>query len=117
MSVTNELIAFIYFSISGMICGFIFDLFRAKRKIFTTSNWLVYIEDLSFWLIVGAIALYTSYISSNGQVRVYMLIAMLMGMIIYFLTFSKLFYKVITNLCRYIKRLRDVLFRDKKTLI
>lgn len=109
MSVTNELIAFLYFAISGMISGCIFDLFRCKRKNFTTRNFFVYIEDLVFWFIIGAIALYTSYFASNGQVRVYMLISMLFGAIIYFLTFSKFFYKVFETVCRYIKRLIRVI--------
>lgn len=108
MGVTNELIAFIYFSIAGIISGCIFDVFRCKRKSFKTSNIVVYIEDLLFWIIIGGIALYTSYIACNGQVRVFMLISMVLGSIIYFLTFSKICYKVFENICRYIKRLLEV---------
>ena len=108
MSVTSELIAFVYFAVSGMISGCIFDLFRCKRKNFNTKNFVVYIEDMFFWIIIGGLALYTSYIACNGYIRVYMLISMLLGSIIYFLTFSKLFYKVFELLCRYIKRLLEV---------
>jgi len=117
LGVTNELIAFIYFAISGMISGCIFDLFRCKRKNFNTKNFVVYMEDMFFWIIIGGLALYTSYIACNGQIRVYMLISMLLGSIIYFLTFSKLFYKVFELLCRYIKRLLEVfakIFRGGK---
>lgn len=117
MGVTNELIAFIYFAISGMISGCIFDLFRCKRRNFNTKNFVVYMEDMFFWIIIGGLALYTSYIACNGQIRVYMLISMLLGSIIYFLTFSKLFYKVFELLCRYIKRLLEVfakIFRGGK---
>ncbi len=111
MGVTNELIAFLYFAVAGMISGCIFDLFRCKRKNFKTSNVFVYIEDLLFWIIIGGIALYTSYIAANGQVRVYMLISMLLGAMIYFLTFSKICYKVFETLCRYIKRLLEVFLK------
>ena len=111
MGVTNELIAFAYFAISGMISGCIFDLFRCKRKNFATSNIVVYIEDLLFWMIIGGVAIYTSYIACNGNVRVYMLISMFLGAIIYFLIFSKICYKVFENLCRYIKRLLEVFLK------
>ena len=111
MGVNNELMAFFYFTISGVISGFVFDLFRCKRKNFTTSNWLVYIEDLLFWMIIGGIALYTSYVACNGQIRVFMLISMLLGAMIYFLTFSKICYKVFETLCRYIKRLIEVFLK------
>jgi len=89
----------------------VFDMFRCKRKCFETPNWLVYIEDLLFWIIIGGIALYTSYIASNGQVRVFMLISMLLGSMIYFLTFSKICYKVFETMCRYIKRLIEVFLK------
>ena len=89
MGVNNELIAFVYFAIAGLISGCIFDLFRCKRKCFETANWVVYIEDLLFWIIIGGIALYTSHVACNGQVRAFMLISMLLGAMIYFLTFSK----------------------------
>lgn len=111
MSVTSELIAFLYFAVAGMISGCIFDLFRCKRKNFNTKNIVVSIEDMLFWTIIGAIALYTSYIASNGQVRIYMLISMLLGALIYFLTFSKIFYKVFEFLCRYIKRLLEMVLK------
>ncbi|MBE5812133.1 MAG: hypothetical protein E7314_00570 [Clostridiales bacterium] len=111
MGVNNELIAFVYFAISGIISGLVFDMFRCKRKCFETPNWLVYIEDLLFWIIIGGIALYTSYIASNGQVRVFMLISMLLGSMIYFLTFSKICYKVFETMCRYIKRLIEVFLK------
>jgi spore cortex biosynthesis protein YabQ len=117
LGVTDELIAFIYFAISGMISGCIFDLFRCKRKNFKTKNFVVYMEDMFFWIIIGGLALYTSYVACNGQIRVYMLISMLLGSIIYFLTFSKLCYKVFELLCRYIKRLLEVfakMFRGGK---
>ena len=111
MGVNNELMAFIYFAVAGLISGCIFDLFRCKRKCFDTPNWLVYIEDLLFWIIIGGIALCTSYIACNGHVRMFMLISMLLGSIIYFLTFSKICYKVFKTLCRYIKRLIEVFLK------
>lgn len=111
MSVTSELIAFLYFAIAGMISGCVFDLFRCKRRNFNTPNIVVCIEDMLFWFIIGVIALYTSYIASNGQVRIYMLISMVLGALIYFLTFSKLFYKVFEFLCRYIKRLLEMVLK------
>ena len=111
MGVTNELVAFLYFAVSGIISGCIFDFFRCKRKCFDTSNVVVYFEDILFWIIIGGIALYTAYISTNGQVRAFMLISMLLGSIIYFLVFSKICYKVFETLCRYIKRLLEVFLK------
>ena len=77
MNVSSEVITFFAFIVSGMLGGVAFDLFRAIRKNFETSNVVVYIEDFIFWILLGAISLMTSYFVSDGQIRVYMLISML----------------------------------------
>lgn len=105
MNVTNEVITFFAFILSGMIGGVAFDLFRAIRKNFQTSNFVVYIEDFIFWILLGVISLMTAYFVNDGQIRVYMLISMLMGAIIYFFSIGKLIYKVFDFICRYISSL------------
>jgi len=102
MNITDEVIIFFSFIISGMLGGMIFDLFRAIRKNFETSNLVVYIEDFIFWILLGVIALLTSYLVSDGQIRVYMLMAMVIGSIIYFFSIGKLSYKVFDFICRYL---------------
>ena len=102
MNITNEVIVFFAFIVAGMLGGVVFDCFRAIRKNFETSNWLVYVQDFIFWILLGVISLATSYLVSDGQIRVYMLISMLMGAIIYFFSFGKLIYKVFDFICRYL---------------
>lgn len=102
MNISNEVIGFFAFIISGMLGGGVFDLFRALRKNFETSNILVYIEDFVFWILLGGISLVTSYLVSDGEIRVYMLISMLMGAIIYFFSIGKIIYKVFDFICRYL---------------
>ena len=102
MNVSSEVITFFAFIVSGMLGGVAFDLFRAIRKNFETSNVVVYIEDFIFWILLGAISLMTSYFVSDGQIRVYMLISMVMGAIIYFFSIGKLIYKVFDFICRYL---------------
>ena len=75
MNLTNEVIIFFAFIISGMIGGCFFDLFRAIRRNFETNNIMVYIEDFLFWIILGGVSLFTSYLVSDGQIRVYMLVS------------------------------------------
>jgi len=109
MNITNEVIVFFAFIVAGMAGGLLFDLFRAVRKNFETSDWLVYIEDFIFWIFLGVIALITSYLVSDGQIRVYMLISMVMGAIIYFFSIGKLIYKVFDLICRYLSSIISVI--------
>ncbi len=102
MTLTNQAIIFFAFIIAGCVGGIFFDFFRAFRKNIKTIDFVVYVEDFIFWLLLGFIALFTAYLVSDGQIRIYMLFSMLFGGILYFLIFSNYFYKVFSLFFRYI---------------
>ncbi len=103
MSVENQVVIFLSFVIAGMLGGICFDFFRALRKNFDTIDLVVYIEDFIFWFLLLLVTLVTAYIVSDGEIRVYMLFSMVLGGVIYFLIFSKIFYKVFSLFFRYIE--------------
>lgn len=118
MNITQELIIFFNFLISGAVGGMFFDFLRAIRKNTKTNNVIIYIEDFLFWVIIGGITLFTAYLSSEGKIRVYMLIAMLLGAVIYFFSLSKFAYKLFNSICRYllelIRKIAMVLSKEGK---
>lgn len=87
----NQLYTLFIFIISGSIIGILFDLFRILRKSFKTPDIITYIEDISFWIITGLFLLYIIFKYSFGEIRIYMFISLIIGLIIYFLTISKYF--------------------------
>lgn len=62
-----------HFLIAGVEISFIFDVFRAKRKVIKTSDMVTYMEDVIYWIIVGYIFLYTISKYTNGEIRSYMI--------------------------------------------
>ena len=56
--VENQAYLFLIFSITGILIGALFDIFRALRKSFKTSNIITYIEDIVFWLLTGTLIIY-----------------------------------------------------------
>lgn len=86
---------FFLFTLNGLIIGLLFDLFRISRRVFKTNNIITYIEDVIFWILSGFIILYSSFTFNNGELRFYMFIAILIGIIMYMLFVSS----HIINIC------------------
>ena len=60
--VTNQAYLFLIFTINGIIIGLLFDFFRISRKVFNTKDVVTYIEDVLFWILSGAIVLYSIFV-------------------------------------------------------
>ena len=90
----NQAYIFIIFTIVGILIGFLFDLFRILRKIIKTSDLITYIEDLVFWMLTGLLIISSMYYFCNGELRFFMIIGVILGTIIYLITFSKYVIKI-----------------------
>ena len=92
----NEVYVFFIFILNGFLIGIIFDVFRILRKAFKTKDVITYLQDFLFWILSGAIVLYTIFKFNNGILRGFIFVGILIGFIIYILAFSKVF--INTNL-------------------
>ena len=105
MLVTRELIIFLYFIGAGIVGGSLLDLLRVLRHNRKVNDIIVYLEDILYWVVLGAGVIWLSYVLDAGSIRMYMLLAVFLGMLIYFLTLTKFVYKVFDVVCRYSLRL------------
>lgn len=99
---------FVLFFIVGTIIGLIFDLFRVIRKCFKTPDSITLLEDLIFISISGSLIIYGIIIINNGEIRLFLFLAIFLGMLIYFLTISNLYVIIlyeIVNLCKKILKM------------
>lgn len=85
---------FIVFLIIGICIGVIFDIFRAIRKVFNTSDFITYIEDIIFIAIVGILFVNNLILINNGEIRFYIILAIIFGMTFYFFTISRISLKI-----------------------
>ena len=100
----EQLTNFIYFIITGMILGIIFDIFRILRKSFKTSDIVTNIQDILFGLITGIVLLSSIFLFNNGELRLYLFIGIIFGAIIYLLSISKYFIKINILIISFIKK-------------
>lgn len=94
---------FLIFILNGILIGIVFDIFRILRKSFKTSDVITYIEDVIFWVMTGLITLYFLFTFNNGEIRFYIFVGIILGIIIYMLSISKYFIKVNVTIITFLK--------------
>lgn len=83
MSVSKQLIDVIFFVILGIIISCLFDLFRAIRKIRkNNSMYVVMLQDIIFFILATIITVMYIIKVIDNNIRVYMFLAMLIGVAI-----------------------------------
>ena len=103
--VTNQAYLFSIFIANGFIIGILFDFFRILRKVFKTSDFITYIEDLLFWILTGSIMLYSIFVFNNGEIRLFMFLAIIIGVIIYMILLSSHVIKVNVMIINILKKI------------
>lgn len=103
--IDNQAYLFTIFVINGVLIGILFDFFRILRKVFKTSDFVTYIEDIIFWILTGIIFIYSMYKFCDGELRIFMIIGIMIGTLIYMLTISQILIKVLTIIINFLKRI------------
>lgn len=100
-----QLYSLLIFTITGITIGIFFDIFRILRKAFKTPDIITYIEDIIFWIFTGIFFLFVLFKFNNGEIRNYVIIGLLLGIMIYILTISKHFIKANVIIINLIKKI------------
>jgi len=114
--VTNQAYLFLIFFINGIIIGLLFDLFRISRKVFKTSDFITYIEDVLFWILSGIIVLYSIFIFNNGEMRLFMFLGIILGGIMYMVLLSSYIIKINVKIIKLIQKILEILFIPLKLI-
>lgn len=118
ISLLSEFLQFLIFAALGAFLSFIYDIFRAFRRLIKHKNWAINLQDIIYWLFCPVYIFYIVLRLNYGELRWYIILAIFLGSILYFSTISSflmkilirfmsiLFYpfKIILNFFRYIKK-------------
>ena len=113
----NQTYLFIVFTIVGIIIGILFDIFRILRKSFKTNDIVTYIEDFLFWILTGIIILFSMYKFSNVKLRFFMIVGIIIGTLMYMITFSKYIINISVFIINIIKRIIIYPFNIMKKIL
>ena len=103
-TIANQLYLLLIFTITGIAIGIFFDIFRISRKSFKTSDFITCLEDIIFWIITGIFFLYILFRFNNGEIRSFVIIGILFGIIMYMLTISKYFIEINVKIIAFLKK-------------
>ena len=94
----NQAYLFLVFSLTGVAIGLLFDFFRILRRSIKTNNLITYIEDILFWMLTGLLILYNIWYFNDGEIRIYIFIGIIMGLLVYMSTLSSILIKIFTKI-------------------
>ncbi|SHK07519.1 spore cortex biosynthesis protein YabQ [Anaerobranca californiensis DSM 14826] len=80
----------------GVILGIIFDIYRFLVPTQKVKGIVQYILDFLFWIVVIVTTFVVLIFANYGEVRLYLIMGMTLGFILYFKTLSKLVIKILT---------------------
>ncbi len=107
----NQAYLFLVFSLTGVAIGILFDFFRILRRSIKTSNIITYIEDVLFWILTGILVLYNIWYFNNGEIRIYMFLGIIIGVLVYMSTLSNIFVKIFSKILSFIIKIMEIPFK------
>ena len=110
----NQAYLFLIFTVNGILIGLLFDFFRILRKTIKTVNMVTYIEDILFWILTGISIIFFMYKFSDGSLRLFMLLGLCFGIIVYMLTLSNLIIKTVIYIIEILKKIIHTIIKIVK---
>lgn len=89
MSVIKQIVEFLEFSFIGILLAIIFDFFRAYRKFKVPTSKATIIQDIIYFLIAMVIVTLGVINILDSSFRLYIIIAVMLGVLIHINIFSK----------------------------
>ena len=115
MRMHNQVIVFLLSCVMGLIIGIIFDTIRVVSQRF--NKIIIFFADVIFFILSGLITFGYILVSNDGNIRGYLIVGEVLGLIIYFSSISKHVYKVMDLVVRIIMaiiaKMKSVLMRIK----
>ena len=90
--------------IIGFFIGFFYDLIRLFRSFILHIKILIHIEDIIYWIFMSLIIFLILLYENNGEIRMFFIIGIFLGMGFYFYIISKIFLKVSNKILAIIKK-------------
>ncbi|AIM16618.1 spore cortex biosynthesis protein YabQ [Neobacillus sedimentimangrovi] len=84
----------------GSLFGALFDTYQRFLKRPKRKAWIVFLNDLLFWVIQALIIFYALFLVNNGEIRFYIFLALLCGFAAYQSLFKNFYLRFLEFLIR-----------------
>ena len=91
--------------LSGAVITSVYDLLRIFRRVISHGNFWIGVEDLIFWMWTAVWTFSVLYRENDGNLRMYTMLFMAVGMILYHVTISEPAVEVLGKILKRIFRI------------
>ena len=110
LSMSGQLWQFLAAIALGVLLGVGFDQFRVLRRLFRHPGLLIQLEDLVYWLLALG-TFFLVFVYGRAGVRPFALLGSALGMLLYFLTASRLVIPGEVALFQFLGKVLQAIFR------
>ncbi len=90
--------AFILTLVLGLLTGTIFHFYQELIRAARVSRYVLYFLDFSLWIIIIALVFLGMLFINQGEMRIYVLIALVLGILMYYRRFASRLDKSVSRL-------------------
>ena len=102
ISNTTQIVTFLYsVCLGGIFCVF-YDFFRSLRTAVKFSDIVIFFQDIIYFFTISVITFIFLLSLTNGEIRGFVIIGILIGFLAFYLTFSKIMLKFSSKILRYL---------------
>ncbi|MBU9710173.1 spore cortex biosynthesis protein YabQ [Evansella tamaricis] len=102
---------------TGIVLGASFDTYRRFLRSPKRFRWSLIVNDILFWVLQALLFFYVLLQVNHGEVRFYLLIALVLGYSIYRSLFEGIYQKMLEGVIHFITRLTFIVVRTIKVLV
>lgn len=103
--VSEQTYVFLVTLYGGLIIGFMYDMYRIFRLIFSPKKIATMIEDFMFWTIMSIVATIVLVFGNEGEIRLYTMLGFFLGALSYKLLLSKMIVTFVIKIANMIKKI------------
>ena len=79
---------FVFTLLVGLVTGMVFQLYQYSMALSSCGRWLLYLFDFLVWVLILLLVFTLLLIINQGEIRVYIILALFGGILIYFQTIA-----------------------------
>lgn len=117
LTLTHQLSVFIWSCFFGVCLGALYILFRVFRLIIKHNRFFIFAEDFLFMTLSGVLTFLFCIGFNRGEVRIYIVLGVLIGALLFVNTLGKAVVIAVTFLLKFLLRVLSIILKPFKPLI
>lgn len=108
--VAHQTVLFLQACLLGFLLGLFYEIFRILRLMIKTGAVAVFVQDILYWSVSALISFLFILAVNSGQLRIFLLLGIVIGMIVYFFTLGALIMKASKAIIAFIYRVMRFIY-------